>query len=159
MLFDINQPSIEYVTGGANIARQFFKNLSLCMLGSAIIFLLCMHRYSGWIGYLYIIYQAIIQTVIIIASIKYSGITAIIRAIFIYIPINFALLFLLIILYSYLYTKACKEWKYKQQYGYRFKKSNYWYCLLSVIVFQIILYVIAYLLIPILLRGIYIISF
>ena len=159
VLFDIDEPVIEYITGSANIGKLFFKNLSLCILGCAIIFLLCLHKYTGWLGYIYVLYQATIQMIVIVATMNYSGITAVIRSILIYIPINFALLFLLIILYSYLYTKAIKEWKYKQSFGSRFVCKDFWYCIATITVAQIVLYIISYLLLPMLMRGIYIISF
>lgn len=159
VLFDINEPAVEFITGSVNIGKLFFKNLSICMLGSILIFILCLHKYSGWIGYLYVLYQATIQMIIIIATIKYSGVTALIRSILIYIPLNFAVLFLLTILFSFLYTKACKEYNYKQSYGMRFKNSSYWYYLIIIATLQILLYMLAYLILPLLFRGIYIISF
>lgn len=154
-----NQNMLGYISGKAEIFKLFFSRLSIGMFSCLVLFLVCLHHYSSFLGFLYLAYQSAICTIACGTLISYQGLSAIINSIFLIIPSNIILLSLLAIYFSILYDRAKLQYKYSYTFQHSFHSQNNLQNILVCIALIFLLYVVVGIVIPLVIKGIYLIYY
>lgn len=154
-----NQTLLGYISGSTSVFKLFFPRLFSCLFSAVIIFACCLSVYSSFIGLIYLTYQATITTIVSGTLIAYQGFSGIINTIFLIAPSNIILLAILAIIYSISYQRAKFANKYKLAFASSFSQSEYWSNLIICLILILILNILFSLILPTVIRGIYLIYY
>jgi len=159
LLTNKNQTLLGYISGNVSVFKLFFPRLFSCLFSVAIISACCLTVYTSFIGIIYLVYQAAITTIVCGTLIHLQGFSGVLNTLFLILPSNLILLSILAVVFSIGYERSRQAKKYNLAFSNSFQHCNYWsnliICLIAILALNILFSII----LPIIIRGIYLIYY
>lgn len=154
-----NQNMLGYISGSASVFKLFWSRLLSSLFAMLIIFVFSLNYYSGFICFLYFAYQSAVCTLLCGTLISYQGFSAVLNTIFLIVPSNLILFAVLAFAFSIFFSRARQQNKYKQNFANSFSQNNFWQLTVVALLAIIALNIAIGLLVPLIIKGIYLIYY
>ena len=154
-----NQNMLGYISGSASVFKLFWSRLFSSLFAMLIIFVFSLNYYTSFFSFFYFSYQSAVCTLVCGTLIGYQGFSAVLNTILLIVPSNLILLSLLALVFSVFFNRAKRQIKYKQGFANSFSQSNFWQLSLICVLAVIALNILISLVVPLLLKGIYLIYY
>ncbi len=159
LLTNNNQTIIKYIAGSASLTELFWSRLFSTMLAIIILFICSLHYYSSFLGYCYLTYQSALLAIISKTIISFYGFSGVINFIFLLLPTNLVLLTLYILLFSIFVRRAKLTYRYKTNFCSSFLSDNFLLKSAVMLVIFIAVQIVFNLLLPLVIRAVYLINY
>lgn len=153
-----HQNLISYITGSAKLSKLFWSNLFLGLICITFLFVFTLHYNMRFLAYAYLSYQSGVFILASLTIISYYKIYGILNFIFLMLPINIIMLAIYIFILSIFINRAKQQFKYKQQFMNTFNQGFFIKVGIAIAAL-VIVNITANYIIPLIIRGVYIINY